>query len=69
MRTRVRDRREDQTVVRNPSIADGDPAGDTLVAARDEARDLVAAGDETIRRALSGDSEGFLRHVRQDGGQ
>ncbi|MGQ0701886.1 MAG: hypothetical protein ACT4PM_01985 [Gemmatimonadales bacterium] len=31
--------------------------------------DLLAAGDEAIRRALSGDSEAFLRANRQKGGQ
>ncbi len=31
--------------------------------------DLLAAGDEAIRRALSGDSEAFLRANRQRGGQ
>lgn len=31
--------------------------------------DLLAAGDDAIRRALSGDSEAFLRANRQEGGQ
>jgi len=31
--------------------------------------DLLAAGDEAIRRALSGNSEAFLRANRQKGGQ
>lgn len=31
--------------------------------------DLLAAGDEAIRRALSSDSEAFLRANRQRGGQ
>jgi hypothetical protein len=30
---------------------------------------LLSAGDEAIRRALSGDSEAFLRANRQRGGQ
>jgi hypothetical protein len=30
---------------------------------------FLAAGDEAIRRALSGDSEGFVRASRQQGGQ
>jgi hypothetical protein len=30
---------------------------------------FLAAGDEAIRRALSGDSEAFLRANRQQGGQ
>ncbi len=31
--------------------------------------DFLAAGDEAIRRALSGDSEAFLKATRQQGGQ
>ena len=31
--------------------------------------DLLAAGDEAIRQALSGDSDAFLRANRQKGGQ
>ncbi|HEV8599739.1 MAG TPA: hypothetical protein VGQ69_10295 [Gemmatimonadales bacterium] len=31
--------------------------------------DLLAAGDEAIRRALSGNSEAFLRANRQEGGE
>jgi hypothetical protein len=31
--------------------------------------DLLAAGEEAIRRALSADSEAFLRANRQEGGQ
>jgi hypothetical protein len=36
---------------------------------RREADALLAAGDEAIRRALSSDSEAFLRANRQEGGQ
>ncbi len=36
---------------------------------RQTANELLTAGDEAIRRALSGDSEGFLRANRQQGGQ
>ena len=31
--------------------------------------EFLAAGDEAIRRALSGDSEAFLRANRQKGGE
>lgn len=31
--------------------------------------DLLSAADEALRRALSGDSEAFLRENRQEGGQ
>ncbi len=30
---------------------------------------LLSAADEALRRALSGDSEAFLRENRQEGGQ
>ena len=43
--------------------------GATLRAVRQRADDLLAAGDEAIRRALSSDSEAFLRANRQEGGQ
>jgi hypothetical protein len=36
---------------------------------RGSAEELLRAGDEAIRRALSGDSEGFLRANRQSGGE
>jgi hypothetical protein len=43
--------------------------GGNLDRLREEAEDLLTAGDEAIRRALSGDSEAFLRANRQQGGQ
>lgn len=43
-------------------------AGD-LGELRRAGENLLAAGDEAIRRALSGDSEAFLRANRQEGGQ
>lgn len=43
--------------------------GAALRAVRQKADDLLAAGDEAIRRALSSDSEAFLRANRQEGGQ
>ena len=48
--------------------ADGG-GGPALRAVRQKADDLLAAGDEAIRRALSSDSEAFLRANRQEGGQ
>lgn len=37
---------------------------------RSQANQMLAAGDEAIRRALSrGDSEAFLRACRQQGGE
>ncbi len=48
---------------------DGGSEEDRLEQIRQTANDFLAAGDEAIRRALSGDSEGFLRANRQQGGQ
>jgi hypothetical protein len=54
----------------NQAGGDGDTgAGDTLQQAREQGDRLLAAGDEAIRRALSGNSESFLRSGRQQGGQ
>ena len=36
---------------------------------RQAGEEFLAAGDQAIRRALSGDSEAFLRANRQKGGQ
>jgi hypothetical protein len=50
----------------------GDDSGETdrLQQTRSDADRLLAAGDEAIRRALSGgNSEAFLRATRQNGGQ
>jgi hypothetical protein len=46
---------------------DADGAG--LERARQAGDDLLAAGDAAIARALSGDSERFLRANRQQSGQ
>ena len=51
-----------------PDGGDGDD-GSGLMNTRDAGQDFLAAGDEAIRRALSGDSEAFLRANRQRGGQ
>ena len=45
------------------------PGGNNLDELRRAGEALLAAGDDAIRRALSGDSEGFLRANRQQGGQ
>jgi hypothetical protein len=55
--------------IRPPSV-DGDTASGNLSQFRAEGDRLLAAGDEAIRRALSGNnSEDFLRASRQQGGQ
>lgn len=49
---------------------DGPGSGNLLQQARSQGDDLLAAGDEAIRRALAGsNSEAFLRAGRQQGGQ
>jgi len=47
----------------------GGEGGDELSELRHQAEEFLAAGDEAIHRALSGDSEAFLRASRQHGGQ
>ena len=47
----------------------GPDGNESLERTRRAGQDFLAAGDEAIRRALSGDSERFLRDVRQTGGQ
>jgi hypothetical protein len=48
---------------------DASGGGGSLGELRRAGEDLLAAGDEAIRKALSGDSEAFLRSSRQEGGQ
>jgi hypothetical protein len=55
---------------RNNSGGDGEPgSGNALEQAREQGDQLLSAGDEAIRRALSGNSESFLRASRQQGGE
>jgi hypothetical protein len=60
--------RHDET---GPSPSEGDAAsgGGNLGELRRAGEDLLSAGDEAIRRALSGNSEAFLRANRQEGGE
>jgi len=53
----------------NGSGDDDAGADERLQQARSQGDRLLAAGDEAIRRALSGNSENFLRSGRQQGGQ
>ncbi len=55
-------------VTAQPSSAGGGDGG-SLDRLRQNADEFLAAGDEAIRRALSADSEAFLRANRQQGGQ
>jgi hypothetical protein len=52
-----------------PHAGGGGPDGDDLNAIGDAAARLLAAGDAAIDRALSNDSDAFLRANRQQGGQ
>jgi len=49
-----------------PAIDDG---GAGLDAAREAGERFLQAGDRALDRALSSDSEAFLRSSRQEGGQ
>ncbi len=53
---------------RQTSPVEGPPSGG-LDNVRKAAEELLRAGDEAIDRALSGDSEAFLRASRQEGGE
>ncbi|MBI2297374.1 MAG: hypothetical protein HYU66_00230 [Armatimonadetes bacterium] len=48
---------------------DAPAGGDNLAELRTRARRFVDLGRRATDRILSGDSEGFNRNVRQDGGQ
>ena len=67
-RFRERADREDHASSRNAPAA-GDAGSGNLTGMRAEAQSLLAAGDAAINRALSRDSEEFLRANRQQGGQ
>lgn len=56
---------------RAPATAPAPPEAEQgeLDRMRSVGEDLLAAGDAAIARALSGDSEAFLRANRQQGGQ
>jgi hypothetical protein len=52
-----------------PRTDAGGPAGGDLSRTRQAGEAFLRAGDEAIRRALSGNSEAFLAAARQQGGQ
>ena len=62
-RQRIRDNNNVQ-----PSSENGGE-GESLERIRQTANEFLSAGEEAIRRALSDDSEEFLRANRQHGGQ
>jgi hypothetical protein len=65
MRERVR--QQDQRD--RPQSGDGIPESGNLGAIGEAAARLLAAGDAAINRAISSDSDAFLRANRQQGGQ
>lgn len=66
---RFRDRHHEEEN-RQPGQGPGDgPDGDGLDAIRSAGERLLRAGDDAIRRALSGDSLAFLAANRQSGGE
>ena len=66
---RERERRADEHEPEPQQPADGRPGADNLTAHTEAAQRLLAAGDDAIERALSGNSETFLAATRQHGGQ
>ncbi len=66
MGTRQRRRENDDRMSGGPG---GGPGGEGLEATRSQAERLLRAGDDAIQRALSGDSEEFLRSSRQQSGE
>ena len=67
MDTRIR--RRDEVLRGTPGEAAEASGSGGLPELRRQAEQLLSAGDEAIQRALSGDSERFLRANRQQGGQ
>lgn len=65
MKSRERSRSKDQP---QESASGPRPPG-PLEELRKVGDDLLAAGDEAIRRALSGNSKAFLAANRQEGGE
>jgi hypothetical protein len=64
-----RTRERDNLLPPQDAPGDGAPEGTHLREARREGEDFLNAGDDAIRRALSGSSQEFLLHSRQRGGQ
>ena len=64
---RLRKRSDDEDRERKRPVVPSEGGG--LEELRVAGAAFLAAGDEAIRRALSGDSEAFLRANRQQGGQ
>jgi hypothetical protein len=64
---RLRERGREEPAAPRPDTGGEDP--EQLERLRRAGEEFLAAGDDAIRRALSGDSEAFLRASRQQGGE
>ncbi len=69
MRTRNRNRDEEQRTQQPGTGPGGGTPGAASEDARRRAQRLLDQGDEAINNALSQDSERFLAHNRQQGGE
>jgi hypothetical protein len=65
----VRERRPDVREWRGPDSPAGEGDTGASEAARAAGERFLRAGDQAIERALSGNSEAFLRSSRQEGGE
>jgi hypothetical protein len=64
----VRERLNDE-LSRNDAGSCAESGGGNLESLRAAGRDFLTAGSDAINRALSGDSEAFLKASEQQGGQ
>ena len=64
-----RTRGRDELLPPREATGDGEPDGMHLQERRSEGENLLNAGDDAIRKALSGNSRDFLLHSRQRGGE
>jgi len=69
MSNQERAKRRERPLAPGDGAAAGASPGSRLRETRQQAQNLLDAGDEAISRALSGDSTRFLQENRQLGGQ
>ena len=66
---RVRERQHQPREWAPAPAGSGDDGGAGLAEAREAAERFLRAGDRALERALSQDSEAFLKASRQEGGE
>jgi hypothetical protein len=66
---RFRERLNDNSHEEPQNPGSGEPTSGNLERLRKAGEDCLSAGDEAIKRAISGDSTAFLNAARQTGGQ